>query len=298
MWPRVLKIAGGNMKTFNDFLHESVIDPDRHINNVAIFDLGDDIKLKHNVRAQILAGIGKLAREMDVKDYTLIGSILTQYYSEDSDVDINILVSNKDSEMSEIRNIAVQHSGKFVEGTKHPINYHVLNDDADFKNANDSADAVFDISKNVFIKQATNRPFQVEKYMSNFKSLISKIDVLKKDMTDDLINYSELKRLSRESVSRLKVAIENQLKEIEKDALGLISLYDKVRKDRADAFSRPLSVRDIHDYGTKNRLPPNVLYKLLEKHHYMTFLHKVKDIVGDDMTLSDQEAERLRTLNP
>lgn len=296
MWPRVLKIAGGNMKTFNGFLHESVIDPDRHINNVAIFDLGDDIKLKHNVRAQILAGIGKLAREMDVKDYTLIGSILTHYYAEDSDVDINILVSNRDSEMQELRAIATQYSGKYVEGTKHPINYHILNDESDFKNANDSADAVFDISKNVFIRQAINRPFQVEKYMDKFKKLVSEIDVLKQDMVEDLIDYKELKQLSAQSITQLQSALKAELKDIENDALGLISLYDTVKKERADAFARPLTAKDIKEYGTKNRLPPNVVYKLLERHHYMTFLHHVKDIIGSDNILSKDEADELANL--
>jgi hypothetical protein len=284
------------MKNFNRFLHESVIDPDRHINNVALFDLGNQIKLKHDVRAQILAGIGKLARHMSVKDYTLIGSILTHYYAEDSDVDINVLVSNKDVEMPELRNIAVQHSGKFVEGTKHPINFHILNDESDFKNANDSADAVFDISNNQFIRQAINRPFQVEKYMGKFKKLVAEIDVLKKDMVDDLIDYTELRQLSRESITQLQKAIESEIKQIEKDALGLIDLYDKVRKDRADAFARPLTAKDIAEYGTKNRLPPNVVYKLLERHHYMTFLHKVKEIVGNDDKLSKDEADELAKL--
>jgi predicted nucleotidyltransferase len=285
-----------DMKCFNRFLQESVIDPDRHINNVAIFDLGNEIKLKHNVRAQILAGIGKLSRHMNVKDYTLIGSILTHYYAEDSDVDINILVSNKDSEMHEIRNITVQHSGKFVEGTKHPINFHVLNDESDFKNANDSADAVFDISTNTFIRQAINRPFQVEKYMSKFKKLVSEIDVLKQDMVEDLIDYKELKLLSKESIVKLQAALEAELKEIEDGALGLIDLYDKVKTDRADAFARPLTTKDIQEYGTKNRLPPNVVYKLLERHHYMTFLHNVKEIIGSDNKLSKDEADELSKL--
>jgi hypothetical protein len=284
------------MKNFNKFLHESIIDPDRHINNVALFDLGDEIKLKHNVRAQLLAGIGKLARHMDVKDYTLIGSILTHYYAEDSDVDINILVSNKDDEMSELRNIAIQHSGKFVEGTKHPINFHILNDETDFKNANDSADAVFDMSTNKFIRQSINRPFQAEKYMGKFKKLVSEIDVLKQDMLEDLVDYRELKQLSKESITKLQSAIESEIKQIEKNALGLIDLYDKVKKDRADAFARPLTAKDITEYGTKNRLPPNVVYKLLERHHYMTFLHKVKEIVGSDDTLSKDEADQLSKL--
>jgi predicted nucleotidyltransferase len=281
------------MKNFKSHLRESIIDPDRQINSVAIFDLGSEIRLKHNVRTQILAGISKLSRHMTIKDYSLIGSILTTRFTEDSDVDVNILVADPDDKMEEIRAAAIQNSGKFIEGTKHPVNFHVLNDESDFKNANDSADAVFDISSNQFIRRPVEQPFYVEKYMNRFKQVVSEIDLLKKDLADDLIDYNYLKSLPKNSVSSLADAIEKELKSAEKDAVGLATLYNGIKKDRADAFSRNLTNLDIREYGAKNRLPENVLYKLLERHQYLNFLHKVKEILGDDNKLSPKEAERL-----
>lgn len=284
------------MKSFNSYLHESIIDPDRQINSVAIFDLAQELKLKHNVRTQILAGISKLSRIMDVKDYTLIGSILTTRYAEDSDVDVNVLIFAKDEDMDHFRRVAVSHSGKFIEGTKHPINYHVLNDESDFKNANDSADAVFDISKNVFIRKGIDRAFHVEKYMTKFREVVAKIDLLKNDLADDLIDYSHLKNLPKESVQELQSALEKELEQAEQNAVGLTVIYDKIKKERAGAFARPLSNADIREYGAKNRLPENVLYKLLERNQYLDFLHKVKEIVGTDNKLSSNEADELTKL--
>lgn len=285
-----------DMKTLRDFLHESIIDPDRQIQNVAIFDLGDEVVLKQSVRTQILAGISRLSKLMTVKDYTLIGSILTTRFAEDSDVDINILVSATDDEMDNLVQIAASHSGKFVEGTRHPINYHLLNDETDFKNANDSADAVFDISRNVFLRKPVEKPFYINNYMSKFKSVVAKVELLKSDLRDELIDYSELKSLSSQQARELHSEIERELSQIENSALGLIDLYDTIKKNRADAFSRPLSSKDIAEYGQKNRLPDNVLYKLLERFHYLTFLHKVKEIVGSDSRVSPDEADELKDL--
>jgi predicted nucleotidyltransferase len=284
------------MKTFSSFLTESILDQERPIHDVSIFDVGEPLQLKPSVRTQILAGISKLSRHMDIKDYTLIGSILTRRYAEDSDVDVNVLISAKDENMTELVKIATEYSGKFVDATKHPINFHLLNDENDFKNANDSADGVFDISNNKFIREPVEKPFYIEKYMDKFKTLVTQLDILKNDLSDDLMDYSELKLLSRDSAKQLQTQIENELKQIEQNAAGLIDLYDHVRKDRADAFARPLSASAIREYGAKNRLPANVIYKLLERHHYLNFLHKVKEIVGDDEKVSPDEADELTKL--
>lgn len=284
------------MKPFSKFLCESILDPERPILSVAVFDLADEPKLKPSVRVQIIARIAILAKVANVIDYTLIGSILTRRYAEDSDIDVNVLVSESDDNMENIRNLATKLSGHFLEGTKHPINLHVLNDKADYDNANDSADGVFDISTNEFIRKPIEKPFHIEQYMSKFKSVVSKIDALKDDLKDDLLDYEELKHFSHEDMKVLQKEIETELKEIESDAQGLVDVYDRVRKERADGFARALTTKDIQEYGAKNRLPGNVIYKLLERHLYLNFLHKVKSIIGDDNKLSSKEADQLSVL--
>lgn len=284
------------MKQFSKFLNESILDPEHPTLSVSIFDLGESPTLKPSVRTQVLARLAKLSKHTTVVDYTLIGSILTKRYADDSDVDINVLVSEKDENMDELRQVAISLSGHFVEGTKHPINLHVLNDESDFKNANDSADGVFDISTNTFIRVPIERPFYLDKYMSKFKDLVSKINDLKGDLKDDLIDYSELKKIPSTDVRKLQLEIEKELSKIESSAVGLIDLYDKVKSDRAKIFARPLSANDIKEYGAKNRLPENVIYKLLERHHYLNFLHQVKQIVGSDHKVSPDEADELTSL--
>ena len=49
----------------------------------------------------------------------------------------------------------------------------------------------------------------------------------------------------------------------------------------------------IRTYGIKNRLPKNVIYKMLEKYHYLTFFKRCKKIL-DDGEVSDAEIDSLK----
>jgi hypothetical protein len=284
------------MKSFNNFLHESILDPEQSSLSSVVFDLNDEPKLKDSVRDEILTKIAHLGKTVDIIDYTLIGSILTRRFANDSDIDINVLVSASDEKMNQIRKTAVELSGDFLSNTTHPINLHVLNDKADYDNSNNSADGVFDISNNKFVRKPIEKPFHIEKYMKLFKDAISKIDILKDELKDDIVDYNELKHFSKDDMKSLQKEIESKIKEIESDAQGLVDLYDNIKKQRADGFARSLSASEIRQYGVKNRLPGNVLYKLLERHLYLNFLHKIQEILGDDEKLSSKEIDQLDNL--
>ena len=287
-----------NMKNFNKFFAvESVLDPEQPTLNKNLFDLSDEnsISLKPEVRTQILAGIAKLSKHFDVLDYTVIGSSLTKKYTETSDIDVNLFINNKTLPMSDARKLAIKSSGEFVHGTKNPIEYHVLNSKTDFNNANESADAVFDLSSNKFIRMSKELPFHVEKYMSMFKKRVEQIKDLKNDLADELLDYSELKKFSHEDATTLKLEIEKELKSIEDSAVGLVDLHKKILKDRAKAFAKDLTANDIKEYGSKNLLPGNVVYKLLERHYYIQFLQKVEDVMADGKVTS-KEADKLNQI--
>jgi hypothetical protein len=286
------------MKTFNQFfIAESILDPKQPTLDPHIFDINKTPpELKPEVQKQILAGISRLSEKINIIDYTLIGSILTRQYTHTSDVDVNLLINEPDTEIESAIRIATASSGQMVKDTQNPIQYHVLNSKQSFDNANDSADAVFELSTNKFIRVAIETPFYVEKYMNKFKSAVKQIEDLKDDLRDDLIDYSELKKLSVADGKVLLSQITKELEQIESDAAGLVDLYDKIKKERKDGFLKPLTAKQIQEYGSKNRLPGNVVYKLLERHYYLQFLEKVEEIVGDDGKVSDKEAKKLGKL--
>jgi predicted nucleotidyltransferase len=280
------------MKHFLEFLTESILDPEQPTLSPQLFDLNEEPRLKQEVRNQIIAGIAKLSKVANVLDYTLIGSTLTRRYTNDSDIDINVLINATQDDYDSAKTAAIENSGKLVAGTKHPINYHVLSDKSDFDNANESADGVFDISKNEFIRKPIEKPFHVDKYFSAFKDVVKKIDVMKDELKDDLIDYSVLKTMSKNDAQSIQTLIKNELEQIESDVKGLSALHDKIIADRNAGFQKKLTAKDIREYGTKNRLPGNVVYKLLERYHYLAFLHEVEKALADGK-VSDKDAENL-----
>lgn len=280
------------MKHFLEFLTESILDPEQPTLSPQLFDLDEEPRLKQEVRNQIIAGIAKLSKVANVLDYTLIGSTLTRRYTNDSDIDINVLINATQDDYDSAKTAAIENSGKLVAGTKHPINYHVLSDKSDFDNANESADGVFDISKNEFIRKPIEKPFHVDKYFGAFKDVVKKIDVMKDELKDDLIDYSVLKTMSKNDAQSIQTLIKNELEQIESDVKGLSALHDKIIADRNAGFQKKLTAKDIREYGTKNRLPGNVVYKLLERYHYLAFLHEVEKALADGK-VSDKDAENL-----
>ena len=63
--------------------------------------------------------------------------------------------------------------------------------------------------------------------------------------------------------------------------------------ERRDAFDKDMTPDQIKTFSIKNRLPKNVIYKMLEKYHYLTFLKKCKKIL-DDGEVTDAEIDSLR----
>ena len=285
---------------FKDYIKESIIDIPRQKYAPGVFDDADtnNPKLKQSVRDIILNQIDKFQEKYPVKKYSLIGSILTKKYRDDADLDINILfdVPEEDREearkelASSLRNI----NGELVPGTQHPINYFVITD-PELKKKNDAmADGVYDIDENEFVRRPTEDTFDPEKYEADFQKKVKEIDVVKGELARDLIDYEELKGLSTDDVLNLQDKINSKLEEIEDSIEVLVDIGDDVVKQRQSAFNDDMTPEEIRQFGKKHKLPKNIIYKYLEKYHYLKFYRKCKEIL-EDGKVTDDEIDSLKT---
>ena len=281
---------------FKDFINESIIDIPRKTYATPVFDNADteSPKLKPSVRKQVLDGIKQFEKFGKVVKYTLIGSILTKQYREDADLDINILFdipgSKEEQEKvhDQIREYQGTINGKTIPGTKHPINYFSIIDPVTFSKARDMADGTFDIDKNTFIKRPEPGKFEPEKYVTDFQKRVSEIDVVKGELVRDMIDYEELKQLGKDDIQNLNKLVSKKLAEITDSINTLIDIGDKTIADRKDAFSTDMSPDEIRKFGVKNRLPKNVIYKMLEKYHYLKFFKQLTKIMEDGKISPDE----------
>ena len=285
------------MKFYRQLI-ESIIDIPRKTYAPGVFDNADteNPKLKQKVLDMIDKQIKEFEKLAPVVSTSLIGSILTKRYRNDADLDINVLFDVPEDEQEERR---VQYSGllkdingKNVPGTEHPVNYYVITDPKVLDNNNRKADGIFSIKDNNWIKKPDEDIFEPEKYEAEFQKKVQELDIIKGELKRDIVDYQELKQLTNNDVLNLQALVNDKLEEIEDSIRRLKEIGDKLTNDRRDIFSREMTPDEIREFGKQNKLPKNVIYKMLEKYHYMKFYKYLKKILEDDK-IDDKEIEDL-----
>jgi nicotinamide mononucleotide adenylyltransferase len=281
-------------------IKEAVIDIPRRTYAKGVFDNADtdNPKLKQTVLDIINNQIKQFNDIRPVLKYSLVGSILTKTYRDDADLDINVLfdvpLEDRDVIRKELAKSLRNINGALVPGTKHPINYYIITD-PNVKETNDKmADAVFDIKNNTFIRKAKDFKFDSKRYAADFEKKVREIDVVQGELKRDIIDYNELKELNPDDVLDLQELINIKLDEIEDSIKHLVDIGNTVLKDRADAFATDMTPEEIKTFGRKNQLPKNVIYKMLEKYHYLTFYKELKHILEDGQ-VTDAEIQSIKT---
>ena len=280
-------------------IQEAVIDIPRRTYAKGVFDNADtdNPKLKQGVLDIINNQIKQFNDIRPVLKYSLVGSILTKTYRDDADLDVNVLfdvpLPDRDVIRKELAKSLRNINGALVPGTKHPINYYIITD-PNVKETNDKmADAVFDVKNNTFIRKAKEFKFDAKRYAADFEKKVREIDVVQGELKRDLIDYRELKELDPNDILDLQELINAKVIEVEDSINHLVAIGDEVLKDRATAFATDMTPEEIKTFGRKNQLPKNVVYKMLEKYHYLTFYKALKDIIKDG-EITDTELDSIK----
>jgi len=292
------------MKSFHTF-KESIIDIPRSTYAPMVFDKEDTRNpvIKPSVIKMIEDQLAEFEKEYPVLKYTLIGSILTHRYRNDADLDINVLfdvpVEKREDERVRLskKYLSAKNpdniQGKEIPNTKHPVNYYFITDKETYDSQNAKADAVFDIKNQKFVKRPEDFKFDMNLYLKDFEKKVQEIDVVKGELKRDIIDYDELSELKPGEIRDLEKRLTSKLNEIEKSIQDLSDMGDVVDAERRAAFDKDMTPDEIKTFSIKNRLPKNVIYKMLEKYHYLTFLKKCKKIL-DDGEVTDAEIDTLR----
>jgi hypothetical protein len=281
-------------------INEAVIDIPRRTYAKDVFDNADteNPKLKQSVLDIINAQLKEFEKLYPIKKYSLVGSSITKNYRDDADLDINVLFDVAPADREAVR-LMLSHqlrgiNGKLIPGTKHPINYYIITD-PNVKETNDKmADGVFDIKNNTWIRKPKEFKFDAERYAADFEKKVKEIDVVEGELKRDIIDYKELTELNPDDVLNLQEIINEKISKIEDDIKHLVDIGNTVLKDRRNAFATDMTPEEIRTFGKKNLLPKNVIYKMLEKYHYLRLYHQLKDILNDGK-ITDAEIRSIQT---
>ena len=282
-----------NLKQFIN-LSESVVDiPRKHYAKGIFIDHDTDTPtLKPIVSAVIKQGIKKINQVSNVRKYSLIGSILTKHYTDQADIDVNVLISGRQEQLDRATQLIKKINGELVPRTEHPVNFYVFIDSAKYEKAIENAEAAYDIEGKQWIKRGKSKPLDIEVYEQQFNRKVKKLDDLKGELKRHIVDYKELKSMSSDDVSNLQALIKQKLDKIEETIELYISKGDYVTRQRKNIFKRELTPEEIREFGTHNHLPQNVLYKLLERYYYLDFYKQLKKVM-EDGKVSDSEIREL-----
>jgi predicted nucleotidyltransferase len=289
---------------FKDFITESIIDIPRRTYAPGIFDNADTYnpRLKQSVINIIKNDIEKHIEPYgEIERVYIIGSILTKTYRNDADVDIDIVIKPNavgKEDIEKVRRELVKKfmgevNGKNIPGTEHPINYYIQVDRQISDDHLKNADGHFDVLNNMFTKVPNIPKFNINLYIKGFSKRIQEIDIIKGELKRDIIDYDELKSLSVNDVLNLQEKIKDKLEEIEDSITKIKDIGDDLSLKRKEVFLKDMTPEEIKIYGVANNMPVNVIFKLLEKYHYITFYKKCKEIL-DDGVVTDDEIDSLK----
>ena len=275
-------------RTFDQWYHtESVLDIPRNSLDPTVFQFPEEGApiLHSRIRAQIMEDLVEINKIVTILDYFVIGSILTPKYSSTSDIDVNIEVEEEipPQKYELLIDTLRAVNGRLAVGTLHPINYHIVKGQFDI----DKTEAAYDLADERWLKEPSSTSFNVQKYIGQLKDQLSTVDLATAELRRDLIDFTEIKKLSKDDISNLDLEVKKALGEIEASISDIVQVYDNAKMLRKNAFNKVLTPSEIRKFGHKNNLPENILYKLLERYYYKDFALKLKEMLDDGIDEGD-----------
>lgn len=281
---------------FDDLIRiaESSIDLTRNHFSSKVFVDGESVKptLSPDIRAQIQYHVSLFNNVVNVRDYFIKGSILTKQYGSRADIDIYIIIDEPESEQVQKRIEAMwkKLDGIDAHGTQYPLQYFISDSDYDF----DNTEAAYNLKTNKWIKQSDPQDIKISNYKKELADILNRFDIESGELKRDILDYEYLVDIPESDLKGLKKMINGKLREINYDVSMLIKSYSEVKNARNDGFAKDMSESEIKTFGRKTHLPGNVIFKFLERYYYLQLVRNIRDIIGDDERVDQDEIEGIR----
>jgi len=284
---------------YNNILNnynESIVNVNRSTLDPTVFEINDSPnqpRLLPVVKYQILDGIQEIASTIPVQEIYLVGSILTNKYTNNSDIDVSIIVDSADVskiDFEELLIILKRINGKLATGTTHPINFHIVKDSYDFS----KTDGVYDVPNEKWVKVPTNSDIDVQQYIQRFDSTMNEIISNTEELRRTIIDIEEIKKIPHNTLLELRTLINNKIEQVTSNIISLTMIYKNIRDLRKLSFDKYMTPNEIMQIGNKNNLPENILYKLLQKYYYADFINALDNIIGNNGNIKTSDINKIK----
>jgi hypothetical protein len=274
-------------------VRESVIDPTRSSLDPDVFreDGSGRPKLRSGVRGYLLGIAGPFQQYGRVNGVYIVGSLLSYQWLRKSDLDLHIALDASEERIQAAFDDPRRKVG-MLPGTDHEIQIYIEPKEIAFSHY----DGVYDLIHDQWIKGPYNESVDAEAFLTIYRDFIRDLDVSIGELKRDIIDYEVLRQLDAQDLQRLEKKTSEKVKEINRELHWLSGARSIIRLLRSRAFRLDKMPEHLADLKSKQQVPENVLYKLLERYAYMRLLNAV-DKTLDSGGISDPEQyQNLKTV--
>lgn len=222
-------------------------------------------------------GAIRIVGDVPVRGAYLVGSLAGYRYNDKSDMDVTVVISADDAKMEEIRDRTKKVNGRLAPGTQHPINYYIVNDLPTFTRF----DSVYDLRQREWLKSPKDYGVDIFTVYDSFREYVAQIDSARSEAFRSILDiktlYSALSRGSDPNIIGYKLI--RRVKDLNSAIDDMLRVVEDDQKERVEAFRSYMRLADmgIKPLPSPNLLPENIRHKLLERYHYLDFLHKLRE---------------------
>lgn len=292
------------MISFKKFI-ESTIDFPQEKVLADIWEYTDDINytLKSEIKEKIISVLSKyplLKLDEIATGIRIVGSITTNLYDKDSDIDIHITIPNKDLPKDKSFEEWQKDIVKFYTDNPEKINEHpfqIYLQDNFFQDL--LSDGVYDVINDEWLVKPNNKDMSYNPYnifkdiFDDVKKYAKEIDLdigeLKRDIKDYEIIKDALSRLDSKNKQKLKKYLEKKYDEINSDIEKLLKDKLELKNMRKHTF-QPKNGKDIKKLKKdKIWLKTNAIFKFIAKYGYLQFISDIEKLldVNDEIPLEN-----------
>jgi hypothetical protein len=272
-------------------IQESILDEPQKEMDQKVWE-GVPPRLRQEIFVQIANGLLFLGEDAPITKLVVAGSLTGLRWTEDSDLDVTVILDVSEEELEDLKSKLPEVNGEFAAGTKHPINYFLMNQDPGLARF----DAAYEPLNKEWLKPPKTEGISVADVYDKFKGLFKKIDLEKEEAKRSIVDIKLLERALENSSDPRAVAekIVQRIQDLDKSVDDLAQTFKKVHKDRNQAFS------DYEKVGggseSPNLQPENVKYKMLERYHYLDFLKQLYKLTKKDGVETPEGFEKVADL--
>lgn len=258
---------------------ESILDPTRQSLDPDLFIRPDDPPpLRPGVRAYLYRSCLHYSQWGRVVGIYLTGSLLSYQWTETTDADVKIVLEPHDDEAlwAAVKDATARTDRGLIQGTQHPVDFFIVTPD-EWATIQPRLDGVYDVLNDKWVHGPYSYTVEVQDFLGLFDEAVQSLDVAQGELKRDLVDYETLQEMSKHDLEQTTEAVMGKLAEIDRGVRRLSQTFAILQALRGGGFR----LADIEAARSGQTAPGNVLYKLLERYHYVDLLKKLRQAVRE-----------------